>query len=179
MNVKSFFYRVLFGGGVFFDLCKWSVFFIVMAVLVTRFWVSLFIVSGASMEPNLHDKELVMLSLSIYNKSDPKRGDIVVVKYPGDPLHKKYVKRVIALPGEVITIKDSKVYINNKLYEEDYLSVSVQTNMGGEWNLKDQEFFLMGDNRGNSNDSRYFGPAEKRFITGKATRLVYPRFRDL
>lgn len=176
---RDFFYKILFGGGVFFDLCKWSILLIVVAVLVTRFWVSVFIVDGASMDPNLADNELVLLSLSAYNKSDPKREDVVVVKYPGDPDHKKYVKRVVGLPGETVSVYRDKVYIDNQLLEEEYLDTTVKTSPDGKWQLKEDEYFLMGDNRPNSNDSRFFGPAEKRFITGKATRLIYPRFRSL
>lgn len=174
---NSIFYRFLFGGGMFFDLCKWIILFLVIIIVITKFWVTVFFVDGLSMEPTIHDGELVILDR--YNGAEkPNRSDVVAVKYPGDPDHKKYVKRVIALPGETIEVKQGKVYIENVLLKEDYLPVDLETYPDGVWRLNDKEYFLMGDNRPGSNDSRYFGPVEKRFFLGKATYILYPRLRD-
>ncbi len=175
--MSSFFNKILFGGGVIFDLTKWIILLVVLIILINKFWITIFIVDGISMEPNLHDKELVMLNVSSYNSAEPKRGDVVVVKYPGDPDHRKYVKRVIGLPGEKIALVNGGVYINGKLLEEYYLPYGITSDPDQTWQLSSKEYFLMGDNRPNSNDSRYFGAVEKRFIVGKAITIIFPRFR--
>lgn len=177
--MKDFFNKILFGGGVIFDLTKWIIFIVVVLILINKFWLTIFIVDGLSMEPNLHDKEFVLLKVSAYNSSDPKRGDVVAVRYPGDPEHKKYVKRVIALPNETLAIKNGSVYINGAEILENYLPYGNTTVPAGNWQLKNDEYFLMGDNRINSNDSRYFGAVEKRFLSGQATTIIFPRFREI
>jgi len=178
---NQFFNRFLFGGGVLLDLCKWVIFAAVLLVIVHKFWFTIFVVDGLSMEPTIHDKELVVLK-RFGTATNVQRGDVLAVKYPGDPDHKKYIKRVIGLPGEKISISDGKVYINNSIHEENYIPFGVITEPNGdnkEWQLSTNEYFLMGDNRPGSNDSRYFGPIEKRFFLGKATTVIYPRFLEL
>ena len=172
-----FFNKILYGGGKVFDLLKWVFLLVIVFVLIFNFVISIFIVDGLSMEPNLHDKEWVLLQKNAYSSKDPSRGDVVVVRYPGDPEHKKYVKRVIGLPGETVKIQYGSVFIDDKPLAEDYLPFDIATYPDGEWKLETGMFFLMGDNRPNSNDSRYFGPVEKRFFDGKALRIIYPRFR--
>lgn len=177
MDLKIFFNKVLYGGGKIFDLLKWVFLLIIVLVLIFNFVISIFIVDGLSMEPTLHDGEWVLLQKNAYTSKNPNRGDVVVVRYPGDPDNKKYVKRVVGLPGETVTITDGRVSIDGRLLPEDYLSFDVASYPGGEWQLENEKYFLMGDNRPNSNDSRYFGPVEKRFLDGKALRIIYPRFR--
>lgn len=177
--MKKFFYKLLFGGGIVFDLSKWLILAIIVFLLVFRFLLSFFIVDGESMEPNLHDKEIVLLQNNSYNRSDPTRGDVVAVRYPGDPEHKKYVKRVVGLPGETVQLKNGEVYINGNLLDETYLMYNVKSEPSKStlttWKLSSEEYFLMGDNRPFSNDSRYFGPVEKRFFDGRAISIIYPR----
>jgi len=177
--MSKFVNKIIYGGGIFFDLCKWIIFAVILLLLIFRFWLSIFIVDGESMEPNLHDKEIVILNNSHYNDRNPERGDIVAVKYPGDPEHKKYVKRVVGLPGDTVSLKDGKVYLNGKQFEEKYIYYNIKTEPSKitltEWKLSSGEYFLMGDNRAFSNDSRYFGAVEKRFFEGKAIIIVFPR----
>jgi signal peptidase I len=104
---------------------------------------------------------------------------VVVVRYPGDPDNRKYVKRVIGLPGERLQIFDGKIFINEKILEEYYLPYGVLTEPDKTYTLGENNYFLMGDNRPVSNDSRYFGPVEKRFIVGQATTIIFPRFRQV
>lgn len=178
MNIKKFLYRLLYGGGIFFDLTKWIILAAIVLILVHSFWITVFIVDGLSMEPNLHDKELVLLKKNgLAATFNPQRGDVVVVRYPGDPDHKRYVKRVIGLPDETLKVADGRVYINDKQLDENYLSFNLITEPDGEWTMPDGQYFLMGDNRSNSNDSRYFGPVEKRFITGRAIIILFPGIR--
>lgn len=168
--------KIIYGGGVLFDLTKWLVFVLIIISIVNTFFFAIFIVDGASMEPNLHDKEWIFWDKNAYTSKVPERDDIVVINYPGD-ISKKYVKRVIGLPGDSIEIREGLVYLNREKLTEQFLSSDLTSEPNGVWNLSDNQYFVMGDNRPNSNDSRYFGPVEKRFILGQAISIIYPRFR--
>ena len=175
--INEWFRKLIYGGGVFFDVAKWLIFAIILLVIVQTYFMAVFVVSGHSMEPNFHDKELVIWQKNFYANKVAPRGDVVVVNYPGDPVHKKYVKRIVGLPGEKVEVKNERVYINGKLLAEPYLAYGVLSDPDGSWTLKNNEYFVMGDNRPGSNDSRYFGPVESRFLLGKAIAIVFPRFR--
>ena len=179
MDNDSFFSKILYSSGVIFDLAKWLILILIIFSLVNAFYVGVFVVDGEAMHPSFQDKELVFWRKGIYRDSNvkPLRGDIVVVQYPGDPKHKVYVKRIIGLPNEKIEIKSGKVYIDGKIYREKYLSQSLITEPSGSWAIGSNEYFVMGDNRPNSNDSRFFGSIEKRFVLGKALGVIFPRFR--
>ncbi len=177
---RDFFEKIVYGGGLFFDLTKWVIFAIVCFSLINSFWFTIFIVDGESMEPTLHDGEVVLMDKSFTRQDHkPERGDAVVVKYPGDPENKKYVKRVIGLPEETVRISSGKVYLQSKQIKESYLPIGATTYPDGEWAMKEGEYFLMGDNRENSNDSRYFGPVEQRFFVGKAMNVLLPSLRSI
>ena len=173
---RNFIQKIIFGGGFLFDFAKGIIILIVILALVHFFIATVFFVDGASMDPTFATGEMGLLDKISYNFSNPKRGDVVVVKYPGDPENKKYVKRVIGMPGEKIAVSNGAVYIEDKKLFENYLPAGLQTPQSGEWKLESDEYFLMGDNRINSNDSRYFGPVEKRFIIGKTIWILTPRF---
>lgn len=179
MQPNNIFSKILYSSGVIFDLAKWLILVVIILSLVNAFWVGVFVVDGESMSPNFQDRELVFWRKGIYRDSNvkPERGDIVVVQYPGDPKHKVYVKRIIGLPNEKIEVKNGKVYIDGKLYREKYLVQSLLTEPNGVWTTKNNSYFVMGDNRPNSNDSRFFGAIEKRFVLGKALGVIFPRFR--
>lgn len=177
----SIFSKIIYGGGVLFDLAKWFIFVIVVFMIVNTFFFGIFIVDGASMDPSLKTKEWVFWNKSIYDKENPQRGDIVVMNYPGDPNHKKYVKRIIGLPGERVDIKEGAVFVNDIKQPEDYLPLDTITKVydkdNGSWSLGREQYFVLGDNRPNSSDSRAFGLVKKRFLLGKAISIIYPRFR--
>ena len=177
---KEFFEKCRYDGGLFFDLSKWIIVVVVALMIINNFWFTIFVVDGSSMEPNLHDGEVVLLDKTFVRSSaKPQRGEAVVIKYPGDPEQKRYVKRVIGLPGEFVQIEQSKIYINNKQLKESYIPIGYSTYPDGRWSLKKGEYFLMGDNRENSNDSRYFGAVEERFFIGKATSVILPSPREM
>jgi len=149
---------------------------------IRYFIIQPFYVKGASMEPTFHDSEYLIINEIGYHFQEPKRGDIVVFRYPLDP-QEYFIKRVIGLPGEKINIKDGNIYIYNdqnpngiQLDESAYLDPSVKT-----YDLKDEvisvgtnQYFVMGDNRNNSKDSRSFGPVDKSFLTGKVWLRGWP-----
>lgn len=176
MNQDTLFRRIIYGGGFLFDFARWLLILIVLLTLLYFFVATIFIVDGASMDPTLASGEFGVLDKISWDFSNPGRGDVVVLKYPGDPGHKQYVKRVVGLPGEKIEVKNGSVFINNKKLSENYLPAGLFTDKDGSWQLSSEEYFTMGDNRPNSNDSRYFGPVEKRFLVGKTVWILFPRF---
>lgn len=176
MNDRNFTQKVVFGGGFVFDFAKWLILIIVILVLIQSLWISVYFVDGVSMDPTFKSGEIAIMNRTSYSKSEPQRGDVVAVKYPGDPEHKRYVKRVIGLPGEEVSFSDGKVFINGKELKENYLPEGLTTDSDKNWTVPAGSYFCMGDNRLNSNDSRYFGAVEKRFIIGKTIWIIFPRF---
>jgi signal peptidase I len=129
-------------------------------------------VEGQSMEPNLHNDERLIIEKISYHLHPPARGDVVVLRRPqrsADPL----IKRVIALPGEIVEIKDGRVHINGQALDEPYLN---QATWGGMQPtlVPEEHLFVMGDNRGSSNDSRVFGMVPFGDIVGKAWVRYWP-----
>lgn len=149
-------------------------------VLVVRYFlIQPFFVKGASMEPNFSDGQYLIIDELSYRFREPSRGEVIVFKYPRDP-KQFYIKRIIGLPGEQVQIKNNKAtvynleYPNGKILEEDYLSGNEITFPDNNWKLKDNEYFVMGDNRSASSDSRSWGPLNKKFITGRVFLRAFP-----
>jgi len=178
-NKESFIGKVVYGGGFIFDFAKWLIVIGLILIICHYFIITIFIVDGASMDPTMTSGDVALLNKIVYTLGNPERGDIVVVNYPGDPEHKRYVKRVIGMPNETLKVADGAVFINNKKLRESYLPAGLTTDKDGSWQLGSNEYFLMGDNRPNSNDSRYFGPAEKRFIVGRTDWILAPIFESI
>jgi len=135
-------------------------------------------VKGDSMFPNFHDKEYVLTSLITLRLSDPKRGDVVVFKSPAEP-EKDYIKRVVALPGDTVSVKNGDVYLNGeKLNESSYLASGVKTYQGAfleeneQIKVPKEMYFVLGDNRQASSDSREWGFVGKDTVIG-VSMIVY------
>ena len=181
-------------------------------LVIVTFIVQSFHIPSRSMEPTLKVRDRLFackfsygLSLPFTDKKvfrhHPKRGDIIVFRYPGDPYrrlslrlispavhiltfkkikldpHKNYIKRVIGLPGESLEIREGKVYINGKLLNESYAFHSVEDlslNYYGPVTISSNSYFMMGDNREHSSDSRVWGFLERRYIKGKALFIYWP-----
>ncbi len=160
-----------------------KVFLIALAIVVPvrYFLVQPFYVKGASMEPNFHDHEYLIVDEISYRLGEPHRGDVVVFKYPRDP-RQFYIKRIIGLPGETVTIKDGSVFITSsdgkefKYDESSYLDPKVKTQgyTYSQVTLKNGQYFVMGDNRSSSYDSRHFGVVDKKYLVGRALLRVLP-----
>jgi len=152
-----------------------------IAILIVVFVVQPVRVEGLSMMPKLQDQDRIFVNKFIYplrewvgDKQPIKRGDIVVLLFPNDP-SKSYIKRVVGLPGEDIRIEDGKLYVNDVRIEEPYLSaeyLSHDTTITQ--HVNDHHYFVMGDNRRNSSDSRYWGFVPEKYIYGKAIFRYYP-----
>lgn len=151
-------------------------------ILPVRYYlIQPFYVKGASMEPNFHDHEYLIIDEISYRFNAPTRGQVIVFRYPKDP-QEYFIKRIIGLPGEEVQIKDGQVKIFNDLnpegfvLNENYLPDGLGTYDHNESLVKIgvNEYFVLGDNRPASKDSRSFGPVDKSFITGKVLFRGWP-----
>lgn len=138
-----------------------------------------FKIQGASMEPTLHDEQFLLVNKVLYQLlGDPQRGDIVVFEawqQGSNGEERDYIKRVIGVPGDTIEIRDNLVLVNNQVLSEPYLDDdNARSRAVGPIVLGSSEYFVMGDNRDNSSDSRDFGPLEKDRIIGKAWLSYWP-----
>lgn len=170
----SFWQKFFYGTGCVYELTKWIVVLLILGTLVHFYIGTLFIVEGQSMEPNFHTKEFIIVNRWKYNFRQPERGDVVVLKFPGDPEHKKYIKRLIGLPGEKVEIWNGIIYINDNKLIESYLPAKTMTYPNVNRQLGQDDYFLLGDNRPNSSDSRVWGIAPKRVLIGRAWLIVWP-----
>ena len=129
-------------------------------------------VESISMKPTLNPYDYVVINRLAYKLGSPKRGDIIVFKYPPDPTQIPYIKRVIGLPGDKIHISGGRVYINDNILTEPYIKVA--THPDGDWTVPEDSLFVMGDNRQNSSDSRAWGMVPFANILGKAEVIYWP-----
>ena len=134
-----------------------------------------FVVRGQSMAPALNSGDYLLVSRLSYLSSSPRRGEIVVLQAPGHS-PKALVKRIVGLPGEHIHLRQDRVLVNGSEMEEPYLTAALTNPSRGEnqWLLEEDEFFVLGDNRGDSHDSRSFWPVNKRLIVGKVWFRYWP-----
>ncbi len=168
-----------------FETIKILVFSLAIIIPVRYFLIQPFYVKGASMEPNYLDHDYLIINEANFRvlKRSPERGEVVVFRYPRDP-KQFFIKRIIGLPGEEIEIKDGEVIVYNArsseglvLDESAYLADEehTTTNKGSlKIKLEAQEYFVMGDNRGASLDSRAFGPIHYDAIVGKTWIRGFP-----
>src|SRR5579871_5154533 len=131
-------------------------------------------VEGTSMLPMLEDQDRLFINKLAYRVGDIHPGDVVVFEYPRDHT-KSYIKRVIALPGDNLRIDRGQVYVNGKAIEEKYVPARFEDDRSQtEMMVPDHEYFVMGDHRSISSDSRDFGPVDRDLIYGKAAFVYWP-----
>lgn len=131
-------------------------------------------VEGTSMMPSLDDQERIFVNKFVYRWEPIERGDIVVFRYPRDP-SKSYIKRVIGVPGDRIRIDAGQLFVNNEAVEEDYVPASYADERSySEIVVPPRSYFVLGDHRSMSNDSRDFGPVREGYIFGKAVFGYWP-----
>ncbi len=131
-------------------------------------------VEGNSMQPNLEDQERIFINKFVYRLEPIARGDVVVFRYPRDP-SKSYIKRVVGVPGDRIRVSAGRVYLNGELLREDYVATDPSDPRSYlEVTVPAGAYYVMGDHRMMSNDSREFGPVQERFIYGKAVFVYWP-----
>ena len=150
---------------------------LLMVVVFTLFNLATvrFFIEGPSMQPNFWAGDYLVVSRMHYLFGDPQRGQVVVFDPPGDagpdPL---LIKRLIGLPGETVEYRAGELYIDGVLLNEPYTREPCSTRCDGRWDLGENEYFFMGDNRNNSRDSRVFGPVTRDRIIGEAVLRYFP-----
>ena len=147
---------------------------VVLAFIIRYFIVELYLVDGPSMRPTLQSAERLVVNKFIYRFRAPERGEILVFRYPRDP-SRDFIKRVIAVPGDTIEIKDGRVFVNQQLMNEPYILSKTR----GDYPLTtipEGHIFVMVDNRNNSEDSRFadVGFVPYNLIKGKAVLVFWP-----
>jgi signal peptidase I len=131
-------------------------------------------VEGTSMLPGLQDQERIFINKFVYRFNSIERGDIVVFRYPRD-VSKSYIKRVVGVEGDRIRIVQGHVYVNGRMLEEPYVPAEyADIRSYPEVKVPPHSYFLLGDHRTSSSDSRDFGPVDERFIYGKAVFVYWP-----
>lgn len=161
----------------FVEIIKFA---LLAAIIVIPFRILIaepYIVQGASMSPTYETGHYLIINKFSHKFSEIERGSVVVFRYPNDP-SRFFIKRIIALPGETLRIQDRQVSVKRvgsdefELLEEDYLKNTIQNNL--EVDIEEDEYFVMGDNRGNSSDSRSWGALNESFIKGQPFVRLYP-----
>jgi signal peptidase I len=148
------------------------------SVLIITFLYQPVRVEGTSMLPRLEDRDRLFINKFVYHFAAIERGDVVVFHYPRDP-EKSYIKRVIALPGDTLRIDHGSVFVNGTLLREPYVPRVYRDNRSvAEMVIPADSYYMMGDHRSISSDSRDFGPVDRSLIYGKATFVYWPA-RDL
>lgn len=162
-----------------FDIIEVVVVALAIFVVVYLFFFQPHQVNGASMDPNFHDKEYILTDKISYRFRLPERGDVVIFRAPKNR-ELDYIKRVIGLPGERIKIVDGQVFINGQQLPEAYLEKNTNSysgsflKIGEEFLVPQDEYFVMGDNRPHSSDSREWGTVNKEDIIGKTWLRYWP-----
>ncbi len=146
----------------------------VYATLIVTFGFQVARVDGLSMAPTLEDRDRLIVNKLVYELGEPRPGDIVMLYYPLNP-EKMFVKRVIAKEGDTVRIVDGHVYVNDIPLRDDYVPAEFRSH--DDWGpqvVQQGYYFVMGDHRNNSSDSRHWGPVPKKYIVGKVKVRWWP-----
>jgi len=161
----------------FWELVRFAIIAVAIVVPIRIFIAQPFVVSGSSMFPTFEDKQYLIVDEISYRLSEPKRDDVVIFRYPNDT-KKFFIKRIIGLPNEIIDIKGNEITITNKEHPEglklEQPFVQNKSNNDMHFELNSDEYFVMGDNRTGSFDSRSWGPVPKKLLIGKAFLRLLP-----
>lgn len=159
------------------ELIKFALITLLIVLPIRIYIAQPFIVSGSSMDPTFANGQYLIIDEISYRFQDPERGDVIVFRYPNDPT-KFFIKRIIGLPGETVSINGATVTITNTehpnglVLDESYIERPMWSS--AYITLGDEEYFVMGDNRPASSDSRVWGPLDRDLITGRAFVRLLP-----
>lgn len=161
------------------EVSKIIIIALLIVVPIRYFLFQPFIVRGASMEPNFHSGDYLIIDEISYRFRQPQRGEVIVFRFPQAP-SQRYIKRIIGLPGETIEIRKGQVFVSKGdedaqlLDESFYFSVPPATPGNPVITLKENEYFVLGDNRSFSSDSRHWGSLPENYIIGRAFFRAWP-----
>jgi len=142
--------------------------------LVINFATARVVVDGPSMRPNFTTGQLLIVNRLAYRFGTLQRGDVIVFDNPHDSTDEYLIKRVIGLSGETIEVRQGRVYVNGEQLQESYLAPDLLTSNDGKWVIPEDSYFVMGDNRPQSHDSRSWGTLEEKYVVGKAWVSYWP-----
>lgn len=161
----------------FWELVRFAIIALLVVIPIRLFIAEPFIVSGSSMVPTFENGDYLIIDKISYNLVNPKRNDVVVFRDPNE-ITRFFVKRIIGLPGETVNIKGSVVTIKNEANKEGFVLdqpyVKSLTNNSTNLKLENDEYFVMGDNRNASSDSRHWGAVNENLLTGKPFIRLWP-----
>ena len=175
MSIKAFFFLIL-------EFLQIIAIAAIVVVPIRYFVFQPFLVKGASMEPNFRDGDYLIIDELSYRLRNPERGEVVVFHYPFDP-SQRFIKRVIGLPGETVAIKNGQVDITTEdgatvvlpePYVQGVFTIAGNAAGGNSTTLKSDEYFVLGDNRAHSFDSREWGLVNRKFIIGRTVLRAWP-----
>lgn len=169
--MRNFFFHI-------WEIVKIIIVALVIVIPIRYFLFQPFVVKGQSMEPNFENGDYLIIDEISYRFRNPERGEVIVFKYP-NLLTQRYIKRIIGLPGETVEIQDGKVVIFNQkgerqLAETSYLPPGTRTSGDIRVSLSEGEYFVLGDNRAASSDSRSWGNLPKEDIIGRVFFRAWP-----
>lgn len=171
------------GRGILFEIAEVAVLALGLYIVI-NFAIQTVHVIGLSMYPTVEDQDYLIATKIDYRLHPPQRGDIIIMRDPYDP-SRDFIKRVIGVPGDHILIRGGQVYINGHLLRENYINPAEPWTQNADWPLgqsgdtdgvllRSDEYFVMGDNRNHSSDSRFFGPIHRDQVQARAWLRVLP-----
>lgn len=161
----------------FWEMVRFALLLFLIVIPIRAFVAEPFIVSGSSMVPTFEDGDYLVIDKLSYELGEPKRYDVAVFRYPSNP-KKFFIKRIVGLPNETVEMDNGTVTIRNAenpdgfVLDQSFVKNASDTNMRFE--LKDNEYFVLGDNRRASSDSRYWGAVGREFLTGRPLVRLLP-----
>jgi signal peptidase I len=161
----------------FWELVRFGIIALIIVIPIRVFIMEPFVVSGSSMVPTFENADYLIVDKVSYKIGEPKRNDVIIFKYPNDTT-KYFIKRIIGLPNETVDIKGSEIIITNEAHKDGFKLeqpfIRDPANNETHFELKDDEYFVMGDNRNASSDSRYWGAVKRKLIVGRALLRLLP-----
>lgn len=177
MKLRSFATKLLYGSGSLFELARGVILAVLIGIFLHYFVFSVYPVIGDSMQNSLSPGDLVFVN-KITKWNQLSRGQIAIVRFPADEKGKLYVKRIVGIPGDEIAVIKNALYLDGQKISEDYVDpvyFELETTLNsGPISLGENEYFILGDNRSNSTDSRTFGTIKKQDIIGKGQAIIWP-----
>lgn len=155
------------------EIFKFALIAAIIFIPLRFFVVQPFIVSGASMDPTFASGQYLLVDQLTYYFKEPQREDVIIFHYPKNP-RTYFIKRVIGLPGESVQISNGEIRIDGKKIDDSHVASNHKSMDSVNVTLKDTEYFVMGDNRAESSDSRSWGPLERKYIVGRPAIRLFP-----